>query len=309
MGTPDFALPSFQAVAASEEVIAVVTQPDRPKGRKGILTPPPVKAAAESMGIPVFQPERLKKSEVLIEKLKALKPDLIVVVAFGQILPMSVLNIPKAGCINVHASLLPKYRGAAPIQWAIIRGESETGVTTMKMDAGMDTGPILLKRALKIAPDETAESLSPKLAESGALLLLETISELKAGRLAAHPQDDAKATLAPLLKKEAGWVRWGDSASAIYNRWRGLYSWPGATTYYKNARWKITAMAIGDEKGQRGAPGELLALSKKGLEVAAKEGYILIKYLQPVGKREMTPLEYAAGHDIKMGETLQQSAV
>lgn len=306
MGTPDFALPSFQAMAASEEVIAVVTQPDRPKGRKGVFTPPPIKTAARAMGIPVFQPERLKKSEALIEQLKAFKPDLIVVVAFGQILPESVLNIPKAGCINVHASLLPKYRGAAPIQWAIIRGETETGVTTMKMDVGMDTGPILLKRVLKIAPDETAESLSPKLAGLGAGLLLETLSELKADRLIAKPQDDTQATLAPLLKKEEGWVRWEEDPADIYNRWRGLYPWPGAATCYKQARWKITAMAVGDEQGRAGQPGELLALSQEGLEVAAREGYILIKGLQPEGKREMTPLEYAAGHALEVGTRLQR---
>ncbi len=305
MGTPDFALPSFRALAASENIIAVVTQPDRPKGRKALLTPPPIKTAAIERNIPVFQPERLKKSADLIETLGVLKPDLIVVVAFGQILPEAVLSIPKKGCINVHASLLPKYRGAAPIQWAIIRGETETGVTTMQMDIGMDTGPILLKRSLKIGSEETAESLSPKLAELGASLLLETVIELKAGRLVAKPQDETNATLAPLLKKEAGDLKWDDNAVSIHNRWRGLFPWPGTTTFYKKERWKVTAMTVGDEKGRSGKPGEVLGLSAKGLEVAASDGYILIKRLQPEGKREMSPIEYAAGHPLEIGMILQ----
>ncbi len=305
MGTPDFALPSFRAVDASEKIIAVITQPDRPKGRKGLVTSPAIKIAAEEKGIPVFQPERLKKADHLIETLRELAPDLIVVVAFGQILPENVLKIPKYGCINVHASLLPLYRGAGPIQWAIIRGETETGVTTMEMDAGMDTGAILLKRAMQIGPDETAESLSPKLAEMGASLLLETLAELKKGRLVPEPQNDAQATLAPLLKKEAGLMQWEKSAKEIYNRWRGLSPWPGLTTFYKNERWKVTALKLGCEAEKAGYPGEILRLSETGLEVATGEGSILITGLKPEGKRNMTPLEYAAGHKIDTGAFLQ----
>ncbi len=307
MGTPDFAIPAFQAIVVSETVIAVVTQPDRPKGRKGVLSPPPIKIAAENLGIPIFQPERLKKSPELIEKLRALNPDLIVVIAFGQILPESVLEIPRHGCINVHASLLPKYRGAGPIQWAIIRGESETGVTTMMMDVGMDTGPMLLKKTLKIEADETAAALSPKLAELGASLLLETVRALKAGQLKSELQDNAKATLAPLLKKSEGFVTWEASSQSIYNRWRGLFPWPGLTTYYQNKRWKVCAMKVGHEKGKTAAPGTLLALSNQGLEVATDDGYILIQGLQAEGKREMTPIEYAAGHRIELGCILRQS--
>ncbi len=309
MGTPAFALSSFLALAPSEEIIAVVTQPDRPKGRKGILAAPPIKTVAISKDIPIFQPERLRKSKETIEILRGLDPDLIVVVAYGQILPEAVLQIPRLGCINVHASLLPKYRGAAPIQWAIIHGALETGVTTMKMDAGMDTGPILLKRSLKIAADETSETLSPKLADLGASLLLETLSELKKGRLIPVPQESRLATLAPLLKKEDSWVRWESKTLEIYNRWRGLFPWPGTTTFYKNSRWKITEMAVGGQNIRVGKPGELLRLSEKGLEVATRDGYILIKRLQPPGKREMTPTEYAAGHPLELGTVLHTEEI
>lgn len=306
MGTPDFALPSFEALCDSEAVLAVVTQPDRPKGRKGILSTPPIKVAAFERNLPVFQPERLKNTPDMIATLAGMKLDLIVVVAFGQILPEAVLKIPKYGCINVHASLLPKYRGAGPIQWAIIQGESETGVTTMEMDASMDTGPILLKKALPIDPDETAVSLSPKLATLGASLLLETLTLLKEDKLSAQPQDDSKASLAPRLKKEAGLIPWESSALEIYNRWRGLFPWPGLTTYYKNERWKISAIKVGALTGKVGSPGELLQLTENGLEVATGAGYIVVTSLQPEGKREMTPAEYAAGHRIEVGSLLKQ---
>ncbi len=308
MGTPEFALPSFEALAKTEELIAVVTQPDRPKGRKGALSPPPIKMAAATMDLPVFQPERLRKSPELIEALRQLAPDLIIVVAFGQILPADVLDIPKQGCINVHSSLLPKYRGAGPIQWAIIRGERETGVTTMQMDAGMDTGPILLKKAVPIAPHETAESLTLRLADVGAELLIETLQRLKEGSLKALPQNDAEASAAPLLKKEAGKVSWEEDAEVIYNRWRGLFPWPGLTTYYGNTRWKIISVKPGTGESPSGVPGEILDLSKQGLEVATGKGSLVIDCLQVDGKRKMTPREYAAGHPITIGAVLRIKA-
>lgn len=307
MGTPDFALPTFHALLGSEEVIAIVTQPDRPKGRKGMLSPPPVKTAAIKNGIPVFQPERLRKAPDVVETLTRLAPDLIVVIAFGQILPENVLKIPGYGCINVHASLLPKYRGAGPIQWAIIHGEKETGITTMKMDAGMDTGPMLLKKTIQIDPDETAEMLSPRLAGVGAALLLETLAQLKTGKLKPIPQNDAEATLAPRIKKKEGFVQWEDSATVIYNRWRGLFPWPGLTTFHQKIRLKISSLTPGSAQGRFGKPGEILRLSGSGLEVAAGEGYILVKNLQPEGKRVMTPAEFAAGHRIEIGAFLEQS--
>lgn len=304
MGTPAFALPSFQAICESEDVIAVVTQPDRPKGRSRTLTPPPIKVAALEKGLPVYQPERLKKDPLFTLTLSELSPDLIIVVAFGQILPEGVLEIPSLGCINLHSSLLPKHRGAAPIQWALIHGEEETGVTTMQMDAGMDTGPILKQRSVRINPDETAETLSPRLADLGAALLLETVASLKDGVLKAIPQDGSMATMAPLLKKEDGLIRWEESAQAVYNRWRGLTPWPGTMTFFGRERWKIPSLQVGEPEGRWGMPGEVLKLSEKGLEVAAGRGYILIKGLQPEGKRKMTPHEYAVGHRIEKGSFL-----
>ncbi len=305
MGTPLFALPSFEAVAASEEVIAVVTQPDRPQGRGLTLLPSPIKAAALKRSFPVHQPERIRKEPFFIETLARLAPDVIVVVAFGQILPQAVLEIPALGCINVHASLLPKYRGAAPIQWAIIRGEKETGITTMQMDVGMDTGPMLLQSSVAIGPSETAGSLGPRLAEAGADLLIKTLSRLKEGALTPIPQDSTQATPAPLLKKEDGAARWGEEATSIFNRWRGVTPWPGTATYYEGERWKIPALQIGSPEGRRGAPGEILGFSEKGLEVAAGMGYIIVERLQPEGGRMMTPKEYAAGHPIRKGSVLK----
>jgi methionyl-tRNA formyltransferase len=261
--------------------------------------------AASKRGLPVFQPERIRKEPAFIQTLSQLAPDVIIVVAFGQILPESVLKIPQLGCINLHASLLPKYRGAAPIQWSIIRGERETGVTTMQMDVGMDTGPILLKRATPIAPDETAEALSSRLAEIGGPLLIETLSRLRKGDLTPIPQEGSEATMAPLLKKEDGVIRWEESAEAIYNRWRGVIPWPGTTTYYRQERWKIPALAIGSWEGRRGRPGEIVGRSEKGLEVAAGIGYILIEKLQLEGGKEMTIREYAAARPIEKGTLLR----
>jgi methionyl-tRNA formyltransferase len=306
MGTPDFALPSFEALAQSEEVLAAVTQPDRPKGRGEILTPPPIKLAAQKRSIPVFQPERIRKDPAFIPGLAQLEPDLIVVVAFGQILPESVLKIPRFGCVNVHASLLPKYRGAAPIQWAIIRGEQETGITTLQMDPGMDTGPMLLRRAVPIEPSDTAATLAPRLAKIGASVLIETLTLLKEGNLIPTPQDHSQATLAPLLKKEDGLIRWEENAEAIFNRARGVEPWPGTTTFYQEKRWKVIKLQVGSREGGWGQPGEIIRLSEKGLEVAAGMGYILINELQPEGGRRMTAQEYAAGHPIQERTVLHQ---
>lgn len=305
MGTPIFALSSFEALAEAEEVIAVVTQPDRAQGRGLAVSLSPIKTAALERGLPVYQPERIRKEPGFVEMLKGLAPDLIVVVAFGQILPETVLKIPPLGCINVHASLLPKYRGAAPIQWALIRGEKESGVTTMQMDPGMDTGPILLQASIPVGPAETAGSLSDRLAQIGAELLIETLSKLKEGKVTPIPQDSAKAILAPLLKKEDGEIRWEETPQSIFNRWRGLTPWPGTTTYYEGERWKLISIQIGKGEGRRGSPGEIVGLSEKGLEVAAGMGYIIIDRLQPEGGRVMTPREYAAGHPIRTGSVLK----
>src|SRR5690349_8993091 len=218
MGTPDFAVPSFEALLKSDDhVVGVVTQPDRPKGRGQLLTPSPVKLVAQREQISVLQPTKMKDPDFLAA-LAAWKPDLIAVAAFGRILPPAILSLPSRGCINVHGSLLPKYRGAGPIQWALINGETETGITTMLMDEGMDTGAMLLQATMAIGPDDTVGSLSPRLADLGGRLLVETLAQLKAGTLTPRPQDHGQATLAPLLKKEDGAVNWTMSATSIANR-------------------------------------------------------------------------------------------
>ena len=300
MGTPAFAVPSFEALADAHEMIAVVTQPDRPQGRGLALTAPPIKIAAQRRGIPVFQPDRIRSAPAVVETLTRLAPDLIAVVAFGQILPQSVLDIPRLGCVNLHASLLPKHRGAAPIQWALIRGAIETGVTLMKMDAGMDTGPMLLARATPIAPDETATGLAIRLAALGAPLWEEALDQVAAGALTPVPQISSEATLAPRLTQADGEVRWGDPAWAIFNRWRGVTLWPGTSAFHEGRRWKITRLAVGRDAGVLGAPGEILRLTDDGLEVAAGAGYIVVQEMQPEGGRKMTPRTYAAGHPIRL---------
>jgi methionyl-tRNA formyltransferase len=306
MGTPSFALPSFEAVSNSEEgnvpcearcpceVIAVVTQPDRPSGRGMTLTSSPIKNAALAKKIPIFQPERIRKEPDFIKTLSDLAPDIIIVVAFGQILPEAVLRIPRLGCINIHASLLPKYRGAAPIQWALIRGEKTTGVASMQMDVGMDTGAILLQQALSIGDSETAPELSLRLSKIGAEVLLETIKQIKKGQLLPTPQPSSGATLAPLLKKEDGYIQWQASAEEIFNRYRGVFAWPTTTMFHGEERWKIVCLEIGAREGKWGMPGELLKVSERGLDVAAGIGYIIIKRLKLSGGKEISSAEYAA---------------
>jgi methionyl-tRNA formyltransferase len=307
MGTPRFALPAFEAIADVEEVIAVVTQPDRPSGRGLSVMPSAIKEAALARSLPVYQPERIRKDAAFIQALSEMAPEVIVVVAFGQILPASVLNIPPLGCVNLHASLLPKYRGAAPIQWALIQGESETGVTTMQMDAGMDTGPLLLRRTTPIEPDETSETLATRLSKIGAPLLLETLDLLKTGRLSPVAQTDTEVTMAPLLKKEEGQIRWGERAQAIFNRWRGVIPWPGSTTCHEGIPMRVTEMTIGSAEDAWGSAGETLRLTPSGLEVAAGIGYIVVKTLQPEGGRKMTPWQYAAGHPMPVGSIFRSA--
>lgn len=308
MGTPEFAVPSLEALLRSEEkVVGVVTQPDRPKGRGQMLTPSPVKLVAEREGIPLLQPTKMKDSAFL-DALRAWQPDLIVVVAFGRILPPVILELPPLGCINVHASLLPKYRGAAPIHWAIINGERETGITTMLMDAGMDTGPILLQERVLIEPDETAGTLSTKLAEVGGRLLSDTIRRLKEGTIAPQPQDHAQATMAPLLKKEDGLIDWKRPATEIANRIRGLSPWPGAYTHAAEERWTIwRARPLLEEAKEGAPPGTLVKVTKEALHVATGDGVLAITELQPANSRRMTVHEYLAGHRLSPGLVLTPS--
>jgi methionyl-tRNA formyltransferase len=304
MGTPDFAAASLEALVRSDDsVVGVVTQPDRPKGRGHILTPSPVKLLAQREQIPLLQPFKMKEPEFL-HALAGWKPDLIAVAAFGRILPPVILSLPPQGCINVHGSLLPKYRGAGPIQWAIINGETETGITTMLMDEGMDTGAMLLQEAVPITPDDTAGTLSPRLAELGGRLLVETIAQLKAGTLVPRPQDTSQATLAPLLKKEDGVIDWALPAIALGNRVRGLSPWPGAyTTVAGGNSWTICrALALPGPVTK--PPGVIVALTNEAIHVATGEGVLAVMELQPANSRRMAVAQYLAGHPVAVGMQL-----
>lgn len=300
MGTPDFAVASLEALLQSDDsVVGVVTQPDRPKGRGQVLAPSPVKLLAQRAKIPLLQPLKMKDPEFL-QTLAGWKPDLIAVTAFGRILPPAILSLPPRGCINVHGSLLPKYRGAGPIQWAIINGERETGITTMLMDEGMDTGAMLLQEAIPIAADDTAGTLSPRLAELGGRLLVETIARVKAGTIVPQPQDSLRATLAPLLKKEDGVINWTLPATALANRVRGLSPWPGAYTAAGGDRWTIwRALALPGPTAK--PPGVVVAVTNEAIHVATGEGVLALLELQPANSRRMAVSQYLAGHTVVVG--------
>jgi methionyl-tRNA formyltransferase len=304
MGTPDFAVPSLESLLQSEEtVVGVVTQPDRPKGRGQSVVASPVKRLCQRAGLPVLQPLKMK-DPAFLEALQNWKPELIAVAAFGRILPPVILELPPQGCINVHASLLPKYRGAAPIQWALINGERETGVTTMLMDAGMDTGPILLQERVAIQPEETAGGLSTRLAVVGGRLLLATIQELKAGTVTPKPQDHTQATSAPLLKKEDGLIDWALGASAIANRIRGLTPWPGAYTFMGQDRWLIWRALPTHRSAQGHRPGAIVEVSKAAVLVATGTDLLAVTEIQPANSRRMTVAQYLAGHPVQVGTVL-----
>jgi len=302
MGTPAFAVPTLEGLlAAGLNLVGVYTQPDRPKGRGQALAESAVKQLARQHGVPVFQPVKLRAPEV-VEELRALAPDLIVVVAFGQILPKSVLDIPRYGCINVHASLLPKYRGAAPINQAIIDGEAETGVTTMLMDVGLDTGPMLVKRSLQIGPDETAGDLHDRLAVLGREAMAETLSELQAGRLVPVPQDDTQTCYAPMMKKEDGLIDWGQTAQQIHNRIRGLDPWPGAYTALQGETLKLFRTAV--EGGAGGEPGTLLPPSAEAVRIACGSGVLSVGELQLPGKKRLAAADFLRGCSLPAGTKL-----
>ncbi|MDR4478683.1 MAG: methionyl-tRNA formyltransferase [Nitrospira sp.] len=304
MGTPDFAVPSLEALLKSkDEVVGVVTQPDRPKGRGQEVVWSPVKAVCQREGIPVLQPLKMK-DPVFLDALRQWEPEVIAVTAYGRILPPAILTLPSRGCINVHGSLLPKYRGAGPIQWAIIRGERETGITTMFMAEGMDTGDMLLQEKVAIQPDDTAGTLAPRLAEVGGRLLVETLRRLREGTLTPQPQDHAQATMAPMLKKEDGVVDWTLTAVEIVNRVRGLSPWPGAYTYVNGERWILWRVTSGDE-AQNAAPGTVTKVTKDRVDVATGGGTIHIVDIQPSNSRRMTMAQYLAGHRLAEGISLQ----
>ena len=304
MGTPEFAVPCLAALQAADncEVIGVYTQPDKPRGRGQKLLPSPVKAWAEEHGLPVHQPVKIKTEEATAE-LRGLKPDLVVVVAFGQILSQEILDIPPPGCINVHGSLLPRYRGAAPMQWCVINGETKTGITTMMMDAGLDTGDMLLKEELTIGPDMTLEEVHDNLMEMGAQVLMKTIEELRAGTLKRVPQE-GESNYAPMLTKETGHIDWQKSAQEIHNLVRGLNSWPGAYTAHEGQKFKIWRTVLTGETVTSGTTaGEILAAdSSQGLKVAAGDGQVLaITELQAPGKKKMQAQDYLRGNSLAAG--------
>ena len=304
MGTPDFAVPSLEALLKSEhQVVGVVTQPDRPKGRGQEVVFSPVKIVCQREGIPVLQPLKMK-DPAFLDALRHWTPDVIAVTAYGRILPPAILALPPRGCINVHGSLLPKYRGAGPIQWAIIRGEQVTGITTMFMAEGMDTGDMLLQETVEIRSDDTAGTLAPRLAEVGGRLLVETLRRLEAGTLTPQPQDDAQATMAPLLKKEDGLIDWTRPATEITNRVRGLSPWPGAYTYVNGERWTLCRVSVG-EVSQDVAPGTLTKVRKDRIDVATGVGTLQILDIQPSNSRRMTVAQYLAGHRVTEGIRLQ----
>ncbi|NGZ11639.1 MAG: methionyl-tRNA formyltransferase [Nitrospira sp. LK70] len=303
MGTPEFALPSLEALLRSDDqVIGVISQPDRPKGRGQQLVAPPVKLLAERAGIPVLQPLKIRTPEFL-QVLSTWRPDLIAVAAYGRILHTPILRLPPMGCVNVHGSLLPKYRGAAPVQWAVINGETETGITTMLMDEGMDTGPMLLQDKLEISPDDTAGTLAPRLAELGGRLLVDTITQLKAGTLIPRKQDDGQATLAPLLKKEDGLIDWRMTATALANRVRGLSPWPGAYTFFGEERWNIWK-AVPYSSGATESPGTIVAVNKQSIVVATGDGLLDIREIQTANAKRMSAAQFLAGHRMTIGVQL-----
>lgn len=310
MGTPDFAVPSLKAlIENNHEVLAVVTQIDRPKGRGHVLTPSPVKEFALAHGIPVLQPVRLSKEPDIIEKLKALEPDVIVTCAFGQILPQSVLDIPKFGTVNVHGSLLPKYRGAAPIQWAIINGDDKTGITTMLTDIGLDTGDILLKDEIKIPIDMTAGQLHDIMSEQGAKTLIRTLDGLGKGTITPIKQDDSQASYAPKIDKETGHIDWSNTSRRIHDTIRGTTPWPGAWTGLDGLKVRIwrsefKECPVSMPELDREKAGTILDISENGMWVRTGNGAILIPEIQVESGKRMTPLQYACGHDFKAGMVL-----
>jgi methionyl-tRNA formyltransferase len=302
MGTPEFAVPSLSAVAQLTELRAVVAQPDRPRGRERLRVAPPTVAWARQEGIRVLQPERLKEPETLAT-LKSLQADVFVVVAYGHILPKQLLQAPQLGCVNVHASLLPRYRGAAPIQWAIARGESVTGITLMKMDEGLDTGPILLQKRCPIAQHETGESLSRQLASLGAKTLAEGLPLLAAGGLVPQEQDPSQATLAPRLTREDGKIDFRVTASEIERRIRAFYPWPGAHCQLPGG--KRLKLIRAELVSAAGLPGEVVEVSSNGLTVATGADGLRITELQPEGGRRMNLATFLAGHVLPLGTVLQ----
>jgi methionyl-tRNA formyltransferase len=305
MGTPDFALPALEALLPLHEVSLVVTQPDRPAGRKKQLQPPPVKVVAERESIPVLQSTSARSPEFL-ERILAEEADVAVVVAYGKILPPAVLEAFPLGCINIHGSLLPKYRGAAPIQWAVIHGEKETGVSIMRLDEGMDTGPVLLSKATAITEEDTAGSLFGRLAILGAAAIVEALDGLAAGSLQATPQPEVGASHAPMLQKQDGRIDWSLDAKTVAARIRGVDPWPGAFTPFEGNSLKLFVATAVDVEGG-GEPGTLLSCDDAGMVVACGVGACLIREVQAPGKKRMAAALFVNGRRLAMGTRFAQN--
>jgi len=303
MGTPEFAVPSLKALCdAGYDVVGVFTQPDRPKGRGNKVIASPVKQVAVEKGIPVFQPVRIRKDGV--EDLKSLAPDLCVTAAFGQILSQEILDIPRIGTVNVHASILPKHRGSAPINWAILQGDEVVGVTTMMTDKGIDTGDMLLKAETTYIKGETAGELTIRMAELGAKLLIDTLKAMEAGTLERIPQDHANMTYDPMLTKEMGVIDWTHAAADIVNRIHGLNPWPGCSTAIEGGRLKLLRAEVAEGAGQ---PGEIIVADpKQGLVIAAGEGAVCVTQLQAPGGKPMNSKDYLRGHPMAVGTVLKE---
>lgn len=305
-GSPAFALPTLEALARTHRLLLIVAQPDKRAGRGLRLRAPAAVERARELGVPVLQPDRLKGNRVVEERLRELELDVAVTAAYGKILPGRLLEVPRHGFLNVHASLLPKYRGAAPVQWAIIRGERVTGVTIMQTEVGLDTGPIRLQRRLAIGDHATAPEMLENLARLGARALLDALELLTQGRLPARAQDDGLATFAPMLTREDGRVRWQDAAQAVYDRHRGVSGWPGSHFLFEQQRVKVPVMRPAPPLPEvpLAAAGTVLSVDGEGVRVACGSGSVLMERLQPAGKRAMAARDWANGRDIRRGARL-----
>ena len=301
LGTPEFAVPSLAALASEHRVLAVFTQPDRPKGRGRQVTESPVKAAALALGVPIYQPERIRRPD-FVELLRALEPEIMVVVGYGQIIPQNIIDLPRRGILNVHASLLPKYRGAAPMQWAIANGETKTGVTIMQIDAGLDTGDMLLKAETDIGCKETAPELSARLARLGADLLLEAMRQMEQGTAEWEKQDDQEATLAPILKKEDGLIDWSRPALQIHNRLRGFVPWPGAYTTFRGQQMSVLEACPRDLSGL--GPGVVRAEGRRMIAGCGENTALELLQVQLANKKPMPAEAFLNGYRLAENETL-----
>jgi methionyl-tRNA formyltransferase len=304
MGTPDYGVPALKEIIKNYKVEAVFTQPDKPSGRGQKIKFAPIKEVAVENNIPVYQPHKLRRDEESINIIKEINPDLIIVIAYGQILPLNILQIPRHGCINLHASLLPKLRGAAPINWSIINGDTVTGNTTQLMAEGIDTGDMLLKSEVVIGENETYEELYERLSNNGVELLISTIEGIRSNTIIPQKQDDKLSSHAPMMKKELGHINWENSCEGIHNLIRGVTPWPGAYTFYGDKTIKLNRVEKNQNKKTYKNVGEIIAASKNGIEVSCREGTIIIKELQEVGGKRMDAASYLNGHTVKIGDKL-----